>query len=170
MAVSFVLFFTVKRSLESMFLQTITDEWSAEGFSFAQLTMVKLLQPKSTAVVVAYDEVVPLRCNIFTPYSFPYFASFASLFKIETHLLCCKWDIFGCIENVLRYFALEFLQNEYNLLFTLCILTLVMSNFTHRTSESLPSNFQCLMTLTNCLFSPQKSRFLSVNMALYSTL
>ena len=45
-----------------------------------------------------------------------------------------------------------------------------MSNFTHRTSESLPSNFQCLMTLTNCLFSPQKSRFLSVNMALYSTL
>ena len=73
MAVSFVLFFTVKRSLESMFLQTITDEWSAEGFSFAQLTMVKLLQPKSTAVVVAYDEVVPLRCNIFTPYSFTYF-------------------------------------------------------------------------------------------------
>ena len=41
---------------------------------------------------------------------------------------------------------------------------------THRTSESLPSNFQCLMTLTNCLFSPQKSRFLSVNMALYLTL
>ena len=54
MAVSFVLFFTVKRSLESMFLtdkkyfrlshkETITDEWSAGGFSFAQLAMVKLL-------------------------------------------------------------------------------------------------------------------------------
>ena len=67
-------------------------------------------------MVVAYVEVVPLRCNIFTPYSFTYFASFASLFKIETHLLCCKWEIFGCVENVLRYFALEFLQNEYNLL------------------------------------------------------
>ena len=44
---------------------------------------------------------------------------------------------FGCVENVLRYFALEFLQNEYNLLFTLCILTLVMSNFTHRTKSHL---------------------------------
>ena len=43
MAVSFVLFFTVKRSVELMFLQTITDEWSAGGFSFAQLAMVKLL-------------------------------------------------------------------------------------------------------------------------------
>ena len=93
MSFSFVLFFTTKRSLEIEFLpnkkclrffhkEIITDVWLTEGFSFAQLAMVKLLFPKSTAAVVAYDEAVPLRCNVFTPSSSVYSASFASLFKI----------------------------------------------------------------------------------------
>lgn len=93
MSFSFVLFFTTKRSLEFEFIpkkkclgffhkEIITDVWLTEGFSFAQLAMVKLLFPKSTAAVVAYDEVVPLRCNVFTPSSSVYSASFASLFKI----------------------------------------------------------------------------------------